>query len=356
MQSTPLLAATAAVGLLAHAATAATVTAAVDARYGFVSASNGGHPTYIDFDPGADGMLFQPVSFNECMLISTWTACMNLQSQFLNLGPGNTVTGFTASGWLNASKAADPGAVAATAYLKFSIVVSDVAPGQKIPFTWHVHFTNNDAVTSAAVDGPGTNIAVEGSGDWDDVLWLGPGQYDFNITVSAASETFPMYIGSVDFSVALEAAPAQCSPDAGSCYLVHPTGGCDDFACCNAVCAADPFCCGVTWDAPCVWSASETCAPTFLTGEIPNPLNGHRYRLTKPLDWASTPDLLNSYGYLSTAISGGAENAWIRGNLAANVPGLPAFGPRIGLHDGTVEGVFAWQSGEPFLYANWAPG
>jgi hypothetical protein len=42
------------------------------------------------------------------------------------------------------------------------------------------------------------------------------------------------------------------SADAGSCIEPHPTGGCDNFTCCEAVCQFEPFCCDVEWDQVCV--------------------------------------------------------------------------------------------------------
>ncbi len=53
-----------------------------------------------------------------------------------------------------------------------------------------------------------------------------------------------------------------CSANSGSCYAPHATGGCNTIACCNSVCAADPFCCSAAWDTDCVTLAATTC----LTG------------------------------------------------------------------------------------------
>ena len=39
---------------------------------------------------------------------------------------------------------------------------------------------------------------------------------------------------------------------AGSCIEAHPTGGCDNFACCEIVCDFEPLCCVVEWDQSCV--------------------------------------------------------------------------------------------------------
>lgn len=48
-------------------------------------------------------------------------------------------------------------------------------------------------------------------------------------------------------------------PGAGSCCQPDKTPGCDDPACCAAVCGSDPFCCEVEWDALCSNSATLLC-------------------------------------------------------------------------------------------------
>jgi hypothetical protein len=50
-----------------------------------------------------------------------------------------------------------------------------------------------------------------------------------------------------------------CGPGAGDCCVAHPNPGCDDVACCEAVCAIDPFCCDVQWDSICVGEAFDLC-------------------------------------------------------------------------------------------------
>lgn len=151
------------------------------------------------------------------------------------------------------------------------------------------------------------------------------------------------------------ATPPQCNSVAGSCYLVHPTGGCDDVACCTTICDLDPFCCGVTWDNPCVYEASDFCAPDFLIDDVPNPANGHRYTFTRPMESTQAAALLANYGYSQTSISSSLENNWLRLNLASNVPGLPAFSPRIGLSRPSDGGAFTWANGDAVTFTNWAP-
>ena len=48
---------------------------------------------------------------------------------------------------------------------------------------------------------------------------------------------------------------------AGPCRLPHKTPACDDAACCLLICAADPFCCQVSWDVNCAQTAEVSCVP-----------------------------------------------------------------------------------------------
>jgi predicted outer membrane repeat protein len=50
-----------------------------------------------------------------------------------------------------------------------------------------------------------------------------------------------------------------CGPDNGNCCFANGTPGCEDAACCNAVCGADPFCCDVEWDGFCAEQAAGLC-------------------------------------------------------------------------------------------------
>jgi len=48
-------------------------------------------------------------------------------------------------------------------------------------------------------------------------------------------------------------------PATGGCGVVHATPGCEDAACCTAVCAANPLCCEIGWDETCVQGAVAAC-------------------------------------------------------------------------------------------------
>ena len=44
------------------------------------------------------------------------------------------------------------------------------------------------------------------------------------------------------------------------CCVAGGGMGCDDIACQEAVCQADPFCCDVSWDSICAGEAGDLCA------------------------------------------------------------------------------------------------
>lgn len=52
---------------------------------------------------------------------------------------------------------------------------------------------------------------------------------------------------------------AGCIGATGNCFVVHPTAGCSDPSCCNAVCGEDDFCCRDSWDDNCVSLATAMC-------------------------------------------------------------------------------------------------
>jgi hypothetical protein len=62
----------------------------------------------------------------------------------------------------------------------------------------------------------------------------------------------------------VEAALAICecgNPNAGDCFDPYGTGtpGCNDLACCEAMCAIDSFCCDNQWDELCALQAPVVC-------------------------------------------------------------------------------------------------
>jgi len=54
--------------------------------------------------------------------------------------------------------------------------------------------------------------------------------------------------------------PPECNPGAGDCCGANGTVGCDDEACCTLICGLDPFCCSTEWDGLCAADAEANCA------------------------------------------------------------------------------------------------
>ncbi|MCA9296414.1 MAG: S8 family serine peptidase [Phycisphaerales bacterium] len=64
---------------------------------------------------------------------------------------------------------------------------------------------------------------------------------------------------------------ANCNPLSGACFEAREGEvGCGDEACCELVCASEPFCRSNEWDANCVTVAIEVCAATGTPGATPN--------------------------------------------------------------------------------------
>jgi hypothetical protein len=66
--------------------------------------------------------------------------------------------------------------------------------------------------------------------------------------------------GSGSLSITCAAPPSVCGPgNPQSCFLANPGPGCGDAECCMMICAVDPFCCNVSWDAICASEALDVC-------------------------------------------------------------------------------------------------
>jgi hypothetical protein len=75
--------------------------------------------------------------------------------------------------------------------------------------------------------------------------------------------TFPGEPGGIG-SVEITCGVAGC-PGKEDCFAAHATPGCDEQACCGSICAADPFCCAIEWDQVCADEAHGFCGDRFLT-------------------------------------------------------------------------------------------
>lgn len=89
--------------------------------------------------------------------------------------------------------------------------------------------------------------------------------------------------------------------------------------------------------------------PTPAAAQIVNPGNGHTYFETDVnVNMALARAQATLVGGYVVAINDAAEEAWIDDNFSGV--------HWIGLSDEVVEGVFLWDSGEPFVYENWGSG
>lgn len=59
--------------------------------------------------------------------------------------------------------------------------------------------------------------------------------------------------------------PACGDPDTGDCCEANGTPFCNDAACCEAICAVDPFCCETNWDQLCADQAIADCGICDVT-------------------------------------------------------------------------------------------
>ncbi|MBL9120415.1 MAG: hypothetical protein JNL80_10935 [Phycisphaerae bacterium] len=335
------------------------ITAVSDTRSGLISASDGiGGQSDGGFDVTPVVNEFQPIAFNQCVSSGVTQACMNISSSYLGLGPGLLTDGMQGIGTISASKLPGPGSSKASLFHRFGIHVAGVPAGETIPFQWTCSLNDAGANATLKLQGPGLNIVLEGNASSNEIIELGNGTFILNVQgVAPASGIGPM-TSSMEFQfelVAIDQVQA-CGPTAGPCFVAHAGAGCSDTACCTAICLVDPSCCEAQWDTDCAAQATNQCGPAFITGWVPNPLNGHLYSVVTPTSFATANGFAIDHDVNLVSISSLAENEWVRRNLANNIPFYPSFDLRIGLNDQILEGFHQWTSGEPTTYLNWNPG
>jgi len=98
------------------------------------------------------------------------------------------------------------------------------------------------------------------------------------------------------------------SPSTGDCCEQQPGPYCNDATCCQSVCAADPFCCGVQWDFLCANAAVSSC------GICGDPCNGADLNNDGFTDGADLATVLGAWGTLlgdvdGDGITGGSDLA-----------------------------------------------
>ena len=65
--------------------------------------------------------------------------------------------------------------------------------------------------------------------------------------------------GAAALTVTFTETAGGCAGSTGECGVAHGAPGCNDGVCCTAVCAANPLCCDIGWDATCVQNAVSIC-------------------------------------------------------------------------------------------------
>ena len=102
-------------------------------------------------------------------------------------------------------------------------------------------------------------------------------------------------------------------------------------------------------------ATSSTGQPlTIIAGPITNPANAHIYYLLAPTNWIGAWFNAQRAGGRLVTINDAAENAWVFDTFA-NYDGVPR-NLWLGLRDSAQEGTWVWDSGDPSIYRNWAPG
>ncbi|HMN95896.1 MAG TPA: lectin-like protein [Phycisphaerales bacterium] len=195
-------------------------------------------------------------------------------------------------------------------------------------------------------------------GAFSEVLFLGNGSYTLTVDIEAAAASSGPPIVLISRAVSVDLTFPQLPPlgcgEGESCFEAHGTPFCDKASCCTAVCAADPFCCAVAWDLGCVSAAQALCIPQDVTRPVRFPDTGRRHQLVSPLPWIVARDHAIERGGVLTTIRSSGENEWLF-RWMANLKGVPR--PFLtGLADESGQGVFAWESGAPVSYLDWAPG
>jgi hypothetical protein len=90
--------------------------------------------------------------------------------------------------------------------------------------------------------------------------------------------------------------PSCGKPNANDCCVANTTPGCSDAECCNSICVLDPFCCATAWDIVCADQAEKNCAGCAST---PGDLDGNG-----TVDSADLSILLNGWGTAAGDLNG----------------------------------------------------
>jgi hypothetical protein len=146
----------------------------------------------------------------------------------------------------------------------FSFVSPWSGPGQVSSHVADDGPTEIDVTTIAVFDRSGTMLGCAFASETEEVVlsvtWglvpgqvyllrAGAGEYEGNVLEEITVHPFEDH--------------GPCGwAHSGPCFVANPgVPGCDQGACCNTVCAGDPYCCYVEWDELCATAANAVCDP-----------------------------------------------------------------------------------------------
>jgi hypothetical protein len=106
----------------------------------------------------------------------------------------------------------------------------------------------------------------------------------------------------------------------------------------------------VNWAAIPVTTDCATCTTAMPQSTYLGHYNGHQYFQSMALtDWVGATQFALSQQSHLVAINTPGENAFLEGSMSVNVAYTSG-------NDLSVEGLFEWANGDPFVYTNWAQG
>jgi len=239
------------------------ITAQSDNRGGTILAFSGsGDPTESGYNVHSQNM-YSAIFFNECVSAGSASACLDTASEWLGFNAlGNTTTGFTIDSTLS-SQLGGSGTALAQEAINVTLQVAGLSGGATAPFEFSgfIGAATGGATVTVTLNGPGVNQTRNSPGSWQMALDLGNGEYTLQVQADAQSPSGGQASVAYGVSFAFGAPLPTCGVSAtGSCFETGPVY-CDIAACCEAVCAADPFCCATSWDGICVSGALDLCLP-----------------------------------------------------------------------------------------------
>jgi len=108
-------------------------------------------------------------------------------------------------------------------------------------------------------------------------------------------------VGSGQVVAIFAATSSSCLGATGACNEAHLGLGCDNAACCQAVCNFNPLCCDVGWDGNCVSSAIEQCGYYYCPVVQGAPANNCA---TSPLVLSGSADSETSFNTANATMDG----------------------------------------------------